>query len=88
MANQQSTSSATDELVEKIARAMFADIYNGGDPTCSFDNLPLGRKACMEAARAALSCIEEEGMVVVPKDELERLRESEPAPAPSGPPYA
>jgi hypothetical protein len=82
------------DLVEKMARAICCPTKAGCEVAFRNrrepDRMPLPCNAinCMELSRSVLSCIEEEGMVVVPRDELERLRESEPAPAPAGPPYA
>ena len=72
------------DLVEKCAEAIYANFFGPSDAaivntlgdvvTFSWaDAGPSTKEAMRRMARSVLSCIEEEGMVVVPKDRLIHL---------------
>ncbi|MCC2649862.1 MAG: hypothetical protein K0R61_47 [Microvirga sp.] len=64
-----------EKMVEKIARAMFEGRTKNRAKILWDDTHVHTRNTWREAAQLALSCLEENGMVVVPKGEISRLQE-------------
>lgn len=63
----------TDELVERLARAMAAANPRNVAKIALDDMVPLSRERYCKLARAALSAIEAEGYVVVPRKPTEEM---------------